>query len=66
MAKIIGGYQDTRSNHEDFAITPYLMCVYMNQHIKVFGIGICWGYYAAYIGIGINIPKDYPRFKHVK
>lgn len=56
---LVGGYQDTRGNDEDFALTPFLPLVYYNgKHIKVFGIGLCWGFYSVYIGIGINIPKE--------
>jgi len=59
---IVGGYQNTKNNNEDFAITPYLFSVYVNLRIKIFGIGICWGFYSVYIGIGFNIPKGYPLF----
>lgn len=62
--KIVSGYQDTRDNQEDFAITPFLFLVYMNGGIiKVIGLGICWGWFSFYIGIGNNIPKGYPNFK---
>lgn len=61
--RIIGGYQDTRLNKEDIALTPYLFGVYVNGEIlKVRGIGLCWLYYSVYIGIGLNIPKGVPRF----
>lgn len=61
--RIIGGYQDTRSNKEDIAITPYIFGVYVNGEIlKVRGIGLCWLYYSVYIGIGLNIPKGVPGF----
>ena len=61
--KIIGGYQDTRTNKEDFALTPYLFSVYFSgEIIKVIGIGFCWGYYSFYIGVGKNIPKQVKRF----
>jgi hypothetical protein len=62
--KIIGGFQDTRLNNEDFAITPFLFGVWtVLEIISVYGIGICWGYYSAYIGFGFGIPKNYPTFK---
>lgn len=66
--RIIGGYQDTRTNKEDFALTPYLFLVWLNDSyvIKVYGIGLCWLYHSAYIGIGFNIPKNYPSFKVLK
>lgn len=61
--RIIGGYQDTSSNKEDIAITPYIFGVYVNGEIlKVRGIGLCWIYYSVYIGIGLNIPKGVPGF----
>lgn len=61
--RIIGGYQDTRLNKEDIALTPYLFGVYVNGEIlKVRGIGLCWLYYSVYIGIGLNIPKGVPGF----
>ena len=62
--RIIGGYQNTKTNNEDIALTPYLFGVYANgKIIKVYGIGICWIYFSFYIGIGFNIPKDYKSFK---
>jgi len=65
--RIIGGYQNTKVNGEDLAITPYLFGVWVNgKIIKVFGIGICWFFYSFYIGIGFNIPKKYPSFKTLK
>jgi hypothetical protein len=30
---------------------------------NVMGIGICWGFWAIYIGFGCGIPKGYPLFK---
>ncbi len=62
--RFIGGFQDTRTNKEDFAITPYLFGVWVTgEIIKVRGLGICWGYYSVYLGLGWNIPKNYPTFK---
>jgi hypothetical protein len=67
MIRLIGGFQDTRTNKEDFAITPYLFSVFVNGHIiKVIGLGLCWGYYSYYLGLGLNIPKNYPTFKILK
>ena len=41
--KIIGGYQNTKLNKEDFAITPYLFLVCATLEIvSVYGIGLCW------------------------
>lgn len=62
--RFIGGFQDTRTNKEDFALTPYLFGVWVTDKIiKVRGIGICWGYYSVYLGLGWNIPNNYPSFK---
>ena len=62
--RLIGGFQDTRLNKEDFALTPDLFGVWViGKTIKVRGIGICFGYYSVYLGLGCNIPKDYPSFK---
>lgn len=62
--KIIAGFQDTRLNNEDFAITPFLFGVCTTlETISVYGIGICWGYYSVYIGLGFGIPKGFPTFK---
>lgn len=64
--RIIGGFQNTKTNSEDFALTPYLFLVKMNgKIIKVFGIGICWGFYSIYFGLGFNIPKGFPFFSTV-
>lgn len=64
--RIIGGYQDTRTNKEDFALTPFLFGVWLNGGIiKVIGIGFCWGWLSCYIGLGFNIPKNYPTFKNL-
>ncbi len=65
--KLIGGYQDTRNNKEDLALTPYLFTVYVKgKVIKVYGLGICWFYYSIYLGIGFNIPKGYKSFISIK
>lgn len=64
--RIIGGYQDTRNNNEDLAITPYLLGVLYWGDIKVIGVGLCWIYSSVYIGIGLNVPKNYPTFKILK
>ena len=62
--RIIGGYQDTRTNKEDFALTPYLFGVWLKGNvIRVYGLGVCWGYYSLFLAIGINIPPNYPSFK---
>jgi hypothetical protein len=62
--KIIGGYQNTKLNKEDFAITPYLFGVWTTLEIvSVYGIGLCWGHHSVYIGFGFGIPKGYPTFK---
>jgi len=54
---------DTRTNREDFAITPFIFGVWANATvIKVFGLGICWGWWSIYFGLGFNIPKKFPFF----
>lgn len=61
--KLIGGFQDTRTNKEDFALTPFLFGVWYRGVFTICGIGLCWGWYSAYLGIGFNIPKGIPRFR---
>ena len=61
---IVSGYQNTKYNCEDFALTPYLFLVYAyGKKNQVYGIGLCWGYWSVYVGIGFNIPKGYRGFK---
>ena len=56
---LIGGFLDARTNGEDFAITPYLFTVFVKKAvIKAYGLGLCWGYYSFYLGVGHNIPKE--------
>lgn len=66
--RILGGYQNTKDNKEDLAITPYLFLVSVNikttKKIRIYGIGICWIHYSFYIGIGINVPRIYPSFRN--
>lgn len=65
--RLIFGTQDTRNNNEDFALTPYLFFVkHIGKVIRVYGIGICWGYFSGYIGIGFNLPKGHPTFSKIK
>ena len=65
--RILINMQDTRTNGEDFAITPFLFGVWHNgSPIKLYGIGLCWGFYAVGISIGINVPEKYPTFKTFK
>ena len=62
--RLQGGFQDTRKNNEDFALTPYLFSVWITgKIISVYGIGLCWGYYSFYIGLGFNIPKGFLRWQ---
>lgn len=44
---ILHGYQDTRNNSVDFALTPFLFLVYKNGF--AYGLGLCWGYGAYFI-----------------
>ena len=65
--RILFGYMDTRSNNEDMALTPYIGLVWSNNtHCKVFGLSITWIYFSFYVGLGINVPKDYPTFRNIK
>ena len=65
--RIIGGFMDTRTNKEDFALTPYLFGVLtIGKIAQVYGIGICWGWHSVYVALGKNIPKNYPSFKVIK
>lgn len=59
--KIFGGYQDTRDNDEDLAITPYLG--FVHQKDKTFGVSFTWLYWSLFVAIGKNLPKSYPKFK---
>lgn len=52
--KLITGYQNTKNHNEDLALTPYLFLVY-NRNLKVYGIGLCWIYFAVFIGLGFNL-----------
>jgi len=62
--RLIGGYQNTKTNGKDIALTPYLFGVNMNMKvIKAYGVGICWLYHSVYIAIGSNIPVEYPSWK---
>jgi hypothetical protein len=64
--RILFGTQDTRSNDEDFALTPYLSLVVAKGYLfRVYGIAICWGFFSFYIGLGFNVPKSYPTFMHI-
>ena len=64
MKKLIGGYQNTKDNEEDLALTPYLFLVHCDAKIiKVYGIGFCWFWCSVYIAIGFNLPKKYSGFK---
>lgn len=61
--RLLSGYQNTKKNKEDFALTPYLCLIAVNgKVIKVYGIGVCWGYHSFYVGIGFGIPKNYKSF----
>ena len=62
--KLIFGFQDTRGNKEDFALTPYLFLIDVKGDFfkRILGLGICWGYYAVYISVGINVPPTTKTF----
>ena len=60
---IVSGYQNTKMNEEDIALTPYLFGVLVKGNvIKVYGIGICWLHHSIYIGLGFNIPNKLKGF----
>ena len=62
--KMIRRYMNTKSNNEDFAITPYLFGVkVIGKKIKVIGLGICWGYASFFLGFGFGVSKNYQSFK---
>ena len=64
--RILGGYQNTKAK-EDFALTPFLFSVWITGDvIKVYGIGISWGWWNCYIALGFNIPPNYKSFKELK
>ncbi len=53
---------DTRSNHEDFALTPYLGWVYEgNLDYKAYGLSLTWGYWSVILAIGTGIVNDLPH-----
>lgn len=58
--------QNQRGN--DFAITPYLFSVISiskEDEFKVFGLGVCWGFYAFAICIGFGLTNHYKFLKHI-
>ena len=62
---ITSGYQDTRVNNEDFAITPYIFSVVPNKgnKYKTYGFGLCWGWFAIFIAYSFKVPKGYKFFQ---
>lgn len=64
--KIVGGFQNTKLNNEDFALTPYLFGVlFTGKVIGVIGIGMAWGFWAVYVGIARGLPRWYPGFRNM-
>lgn len=61
--KLVTGHMDTRSDGEDFAITPYFSLV-SAKHGKgtIKGVALTWRYKSTFIALGINIPNNYPTF----
>ena len=60
---IVGGYQDTRDNGEDFALTPFLFSVVSRKSFfKIYGIGICWGWWCIHVGLMFRAPKELRSF----
>lgn len=63
--RILFAYQNTKSNNEDFALTPYIFVFCKTDETPYFfGFGVCWGHAAAGIMLGFGIPKNYPTFKN--
>jgi len=60
--KLLFGYQDTRTNKEDMALTPYIFLVCVNEESKAYGFGLCWFYCSIYVAVGFNIPTIFPTF----
>lgn len=59
--KLIRGYQDIRTNNEDFVLTPFLGLVYISKYkCRIYGLSLNWGYWSVYLSLGFNLPKDYP------
>lgn len=49
----------------DFALTPYLYPLNINNSgSKIMGLGIRWGIYSIAIAFGLNLPDDFPSYKH--
>ena len=65
LITLVGGCMDTRTNKEDFALTPYLSGVWVKS-AKTAGIGITWGWWSAYIGIAFMLSKKVKRFRLFK
>jgi hypothetical protein len=60
--RLIRGLQDTRTNGEDFALTPYLGLVKaVKRPMRLYGLSLTWGYYTIYLGLGFSLPKSYPN-----
>ena len=60
--RLLGGYQNTRLNSEDFAITPYLFAVNTKEEkTRIIGLGLCWFYSAVFISIIINPPINWSK-----
>ena len=58
--RILRKYKDTRTNNEDFALTPYLSGTWVNGDIiTVIGLSLTWGWASFFIGVGFNIPKEF-------
>ena len=45
-------HQDTRSNKEDFALTPYISGVWFKgEIISIYGLALTWGWYSVFVGL---------------
>ncbi len=64
MIEPIGGYLDTRTNNEDFAITLYVSGFWARRGtIIMVGLGITWGWWSLFLGLGFDLPKRIKRFR---
>jgi hypothetical protein len=64
---IATGWQNTRENNEDFAITPYLFLVIPQKpnKYKTYGFGLCWGSKAVFVSYSFNVPKETKFFNWI-
>jgi len=60
--KIVYGYQNTKENGEDIALTPYIFGVFVNGKVlRVYGLGLCFIHWSFYIALGFGVPKNWKQ-----